>query len=189
MKKIVLVITFLLFLCGCEKTGPEYLVSSMGFDKVNGKYDICFETVIINSENQDQTLKLLSGKGESIDKAVKQIKNSCTQPLLLSHCGVIVIGENIGEKQFEDIKNYCYDTDPITLSAYFVKTKNAKEVLSAKPVSSACVGYDILGLIKQNNATKSRFFEILNNGKDVQLPMISVKEKGVCFVGKYRLFK
>lgn len=189
MKKIVFVLLFLLLLCGCEKTSPEYLISSVGFDNINGKYNVYFEAVIINSENQEQTLKVLSGKGKSIGVAVEQIKSSCTQPLLLSHCGVIVIGENIGKKQFADIKNYCYDTDPITLSAYFIKAKNAKELLSAKPVSSACIGYDILGLIKQNNTVRSRFFEILNSGPEVQLPTISVKDKGVYFDGKHRLFE
>ncbi len=189
MRKIVFALLFLLLLCGCEKTSPEYLISSMGFDNENGKYDVYFEAIIINSENQGQMLKLLNGKGESIDKAVEQIRKSCTQPLLLSHCGVIIIGENISKKQFEDIKNYCYDTDPVTLSAYFVKAKNAKELLSAKPVSSACVGYDILGLIKQNGTVKSRFFEILNSGPKVQLPTISVKNTGVYFGGKHRLFE
>lgn len=189
MKKVILAVLFLFLLCGCEKTGPEYLISSIGFDNENGKYNVYFEAVIINSENEEQTLKLLNGKGDSIDKAVKQIKNSCTQPLLLSHCGVIVIGENIDADQFKDIKNYCYDTDPITLSAYFVKAKNAKELLSAKPVSSACVGYDIMGLLKQNDATKNRFFEILNDVQNVKLPTISVKDKGVYFDGKSKLFQ
>lgn len=189
MKKAVLVIALMFLLCGCEKTGPEYLISSIGFDNINGKYNVLFEAVIINSENAQLTLKLLKGEGDTVDEAVSQIKKSITQPLLLSHCGVIIIGENINYAEFDNIKEYCYNSDPITLSAYFVKTKNAKKLLSSKPVSSVCVGYDIMGLIKQNKGIKSRFFEILSGGTSAKLPLISVKDGGLYYNGTKTIYK
>ncbi len=183
MKKIFLVLCFLLLLCGCEKTGPEYLVSSIGFDGDGGKYSVSFETIIINSENTEQTLKVLKGEGETIQQAVKEIDRQCTQPLLLAHCGVIIIGDGISSEQFSNIKKYCYDRDPITLSAFFIKSKNAGKLLSAKPLSSACVGYDIMGLIKQNKHFKNRFFEVLSSDYNAVLPRIELGNGGLYFEG------
>ena len=45
MKKFFLVVVLLLLLCGCQKTKPEYLVSSIGFDKKQNNYTVFFETV------------------------------------------------------------------------------------------------------------------------------------------------
>ena len=181
MKRIFWIFIALFLLCGCEKAGPEYLVSSIGFEGDGKEYNVYFETVIINSENTNQTLKVLNGSGETIEKAVSVIERQCTQPLLLSHCGVIVIGDGITQKQFSSIKDYCYDKEPITLSAYFIRSENAQKLLSAKPVSSICVGYDIMGLIKQNKPYKNRFFEVLSLENIGVLPKIELREEGLYF--------
>lgn len=181
MKRIFLLLLVLGLLCGCEKTGPEYLVSSIGFDSDGREYNVSFEAIIINSENTEQALKVLKGKGKTIDEAVKEIDRQCTQPLLLSHCGVIIIGDGITKKQFSDIKSYCYSSDPITLSAFFIKSKNAQQLLSAKPLSSACVGYDIMGLLKQNKQYKNRFFEVISNEYNAVLPRIELGKEGLYF--------
>ncbi len=181
MKKIWLGLILILFLCGCEKTAPEYLISSIGFDSKGETYKVCFEAVIINTENTEQSVKLLKGEGETIKEAVDKIERQCTQPLLLSHCGVLAVGEDITRQQFLEICDYCYEKNEITLSAFFIKTKNAQKLLSAKPISSACVGYDIMGLIKQNKHYKNRFFEVINSDYKASIPKISLKDGGLLF--------
>lgn len=183
MKRLSLIIILLLFLCGCNKTQPEYLVSSMGFDYSGGKYTACFEAVVVNSENTDQTVKLLKGEGSDIKKAVAEIEKQCTQPLLMSHCGVIAVSENMPLKQFKKVCDFCYQKEEITLSAFFIKTANPQELLSIKPISSACVGYDIMGLIKQNTHFENRFFEVINSGYKAKLPKITQKDGGLYFEG------
>jgi len=183
MKKIFICLLLLLFLGGCQKAKPEYLISSIGIDTKNDKFNVCFEAVIINSENPEQKLMLLKGSGDTIEQAVAQINRQCTQPLLLSHCAVIVTGETITEKQLNEILEYCYQRDEITLSAFFITTKNAEKLLSQEPVSSVCVGYDIMGLIEQysklkNKNFKNRFFEVMTLKEQTVLPKITLKEKG-----------
>jgi hypothetical protein len=180
VKKCILSIILLLLLCGCQKFKPEYLVSSIGFDKVEDKYTVLFETVIINTENTSQSLKVLKGEGESIEQAVAQIKRQSTQPLLLSHSGVIAVSENITRDDLKQICEYALEQE-ITLSAYFVKTQNCEKLLKQKPVSSVCVGYDIMGLIKQNKPYRNRFFEIINADFNAVIPKISLKEGGLYF--------
>ncbi len=181
MKKILFAIFLMFLLCGCEKKGPEYLISSMGFDYNNGQYEVCFEAIVINSENTEQTVKVFKGRGSSIESAVGEIRKQCTQPLLLSHCGVIAVGEDISKARFKEVCNFCYNEEEITLSAFFVKSENPQKLLSTKPLSSACAGYDIMGLLKQNKHYKNRFFEVINSGYKAVLPRVNQKDGGLCF--------
>ncbi len=184
MKKISLVIVFLLLLCGCEKRGPEYLVSSMGFDKEGEMYKVCFEAVIVNSEDTKQAVKLLKGRGKTLQGAVDEIDKQCTQPLLLSHCGVLVLGESINRKELNEITKYCVKGNEITLSAFLVLSENAEKLLSVKPVSSVTVGFDIMGLLEQNKPYKNRLFELVNSDYKSPIPRLSVKDGGLIFNGK-----
>ncbi len=183
MKKIILLIFAIMLLCGCENDQSEYLVSSMGFDYDGEMYEVCFEAIVVNSENTDQTLKLFRGKGETAEEAVSQITKQCTRPLLLSHCGVIAVGEKIGKEQFLEVCDFCYKCEEITLSAFFINTKDAQELLSGKPLASACVGYDIMGLLKQNKLYKNRFFEVIKSGYETRLPTVYRKQGGIYFDG------
>lgn len=184
MKRILFCVLLMLLLCGCEKTGPEYLVSSMGFDVEGDSYKVCFESVIINSENTEQTVRLLKGEGKTVKAAVEQIDRQCTQPLLLSHCGVLAIGDSVSKSQLRQIGDFCYSQEQVTLSAFFVRTENAEKLLSVKPVSSTCAGYDIMGLIKENKRYDNRLFEVINKDYDVNLPKISLKDGGLKFDGE-----
>lgn len=186
MKKCVFAVFLLLLLCGCQKTKPEYIISSIGFDSKDGKFNTCFEAIILNSEKDDQELKLLSGSGKTVEQSISKIKRQCTQPLLLSHCAVLAVGESVSKKQLNQIYDYCYNQREITLSAVFVKTENAKKLLSRKPVSTVCVGYDVLGLLEQysnfkNVNFKNRYFEIMALRTKVTLPNIALTKEGYYF--------
>ncbi len=183
MKRFFLSLLLVLFLCGCEKRGPEYLVSSIGFDKQNDNYKVCFESVIINSEDTKQTVKLLKGEGNTLKGAINQIKKQCTQPLLLSHCGVLVMGENISQNELSDIARFCVKNEEITLSSFLIKTENAEKLLSVKPVSSLTVGFDIMGLLEQNKNYKNRLFEFVNKGYNTTLPSLSINNGGLMLGG------
>ncbi len=182
MKKILLIFILLISLCGCKQTGAEYIISSMGFDNSDGLLNICFEAIVINSETTESQIKLLEGKGKTVKDGIKQIKKSATQKLLLSHCGVLVMGENLTQSQIDGIYEFCFDERDITLSARVVTTKNAKQLLQSKSVSSIAVGYDILGLIEQyskkDKQIKNRYFEIMALEKQVVLPKITPTKEG-----------
>lgn len=182
MKKILLIFILLISLCGCKQTGAEYIISSMGFDNSDGLLNICFEAIVINSETTESQIKLLEGKGKTVKDGIKQIKKSATQKLLLSHCGVLVMGENLTESQINEIYEFCFNQRDITLSARVVVSENAKQLLQTKPVSSIAVGYDILGLIEQyskkDKQIKNRYFEIMALERRVALPKITPTKEG-----------
>ncbi len=183
MKKVLLIFPLLILLCGCRQTQPEYLISSIGFDNAGGQLKTYFEAIIINSETEGQQVKLIEGSGKTVKEAMEQVERKCTQGLLLSHCAVLVIGDSVTQKQMNNIYDFCFENPDITLSAFFVETENAKKLLSAQPLSTISVGYDILGLIRQYSENekikiKNRYFEIMALDKQVTLPKITLKEEG-----------
>ena len=182
MKKILLIFTLLISLCGCRQTGGEYIISSMGFDNSGGLINTCFEAIVINSETTESQIKLIEGKGKTVTDGIEKIKKQTTQKLLLSHCGVLVMGENLTESQINEIYEFCFNERDITLSARVVVTENAKQLLQTKPVSSIAVGYDILGLIEQyskkDKQIKNRYFEIMALERRVALPKITPTKEG-----------
>lgn len=182
MKKILLIFTLLISLCGCRQTGGEYIISSIGFDNKDGLLNTCFEAVVINSETTESQIKLIEGKGKTVTDGIEKIKKQITQKLLLSHCGVLVMGENLTESQINEIYEFCFNERDITLSARVVKTENAKKLLQKKAISSISVGYDILGLIEQyskkDKQIKNRYFEIMALERRVALPKIITTKEG-----------
>lgn len=182
MKKIFLSTLVILLLCGCEKAAPEYLISGVGVSKAGEIYEVCFEAIIVNTETTKQTLKVLKGKGDTIYNAVKDIEKQVTQPLLMSHSGVIAVDEEISRGDLIEVCKYAQSSG-ITLSAYMIKTENADKLFETKPLSSACVGYDIMGLIKQNKRYKNRLFEVIGGDYKASLPIINVKDGGLVFEG------
>lgn len=182
MKKLLPLIFVLLTLCGCQSEKNEYLISGIGFDTKDDKFLVSLEAVIINSENTEQELTVFTMLAHDVESAIRKMDQKSTQPLLLSHCGVIAIGETVGQKQLEEIYEFCYKQRDITLSAVVVKTDNAKELLSRKPISSVSVGYDVLGLLKTYSKSsgknlKNRFFEVYHN-KTSNLPKIILQKEG-----------
>ena len=183
MKKVLLVLPILLCFCGCRKTQSEYLISAIGFDNNGGMLNTCFEAVIINSETQSEELKIIEVQGETVEECVKNLSRKSTQGYLLSHCGVLIIGQSVTEKQLNGIYDFCLKNPDITLSVLLAETENAKKLLSGKPVSTISVGYDIMWLIKQysenrNINFKNRCFEIISQSEKPPLPKIQPISEG-----------
>lgn len=179
MKRCVLCLLIILSLSGCYRSNNNYLISSIGFDYEDGRYNTVFEAVISNSETDEQTVKLIKAQGDTIENCVKEIEKQCTQEVLLSHCGIIAVGESIDKERLNEIYDYCFKNEDITISVRFVKTENAEKLLSQEPVSAIAVGYDILNLTEQTDRKrKNRYFEIMAQNGKVNLPKIALTKEG-----------
>ena len=174
MKKLYLgflVFIFCFCLSGCSLTDTEsdrrFMVSALGFSAEKATVTVDAEVIIINSENaeSDPRPQVISATADNIDSALKTISLSLAKPLLLEHCGVIAIGDQMTADWFDEICDYCFENNRITLSAFMISCKNPKELLGGEPSSSVAVGYDIMGIIEQNKKSgdlelRNRFFEV-----------------------------
>lgn len=203
MKKLsVLILTFVLFLslCGCSlkqtvsRSGAEYIVSAIGFDRISEGLLITLETVITKTENtqtQSQT-KLLTGTGKNIHTAFSQALKFATEPLNLSHLGVAIIGSSLKKEDFENICDWFYNKQDTTLSTFFIAAKNAEELLNQKPLSSIAVGYDLVGLLEQQSNEsgadyQNQFYKIeglrQQKAPTITLPFFTYSDKEFYFDG------
>ena len=176
MKKVftlIFSILFLLSLCGCSLTetvsrsGNEYIVSAIGFDKTGNNLSVVLETIITKTENKEaiSETKLLKGAGDTVYTAFSDALKYATEPLYLSHLGVAVLGENLDAKTIDNIFHWFYNKQDTTLSTFFVSAKNAEELLNKKAVSSIAIGYDLVGLLEQQSREsgtdyQNRFYKI-----------------------------
>ena len=197
MKRIICItLCFLLFfsLCGCGyqkalyRSGSEYIVASIGFDRTPKGLNVILEAVIINSEDSgtDKKTELLKGTGENTDTAFADAIKSATEPVMLSHLGIAVLGESLSANDFDNIMDWFYYRRDTTLSAFFVTCETAEELLSCETVSSVAVGYDLVGLLEQNsNETgaklKNRFFQLKSQesrkSSTLALPYFTVSDQ------------
>ncbi|MBR7133529.1 MAG: hypothetical protein IKD04_08350 [Clostridia bacterium] len=162
MKKLLSVITAFsvgCLLCGCslkEALSPytqEYIVSSLGFEAYGDTYSISLEVLMINSEDKDaqKLCTVIKGMGENPREALYNASKSSALPLLLSHCGVAIIGESIEKEHFEEIHSFLTDNTQITPSVYLIYTQSAEALLGCEATSSVAVGYDIMNMLNTRN--------------------------------------
>ncbi len=171
MKKFIcfiMIIAVILSLCGCASSKPlsskteQYIVASLGFEREKGNLKLFAEAVVVGTEGTSKAEpRVIEGEGKSIDVAFLDIYKKISQPLLLSHCAVIVLGSSLSAKDYGIIFDYCLKKEEITLSSFAVLTESAKKLLEMSPVSSVAVGYDIVGMIEQQDENfKNRIYEI-----------------------------
>lgn len=164
MKKLLSVITVFsvcCLLCGCslkETLSPytqEYIVSSLGFEAYGNTYSIILETLMINSEDKDaeKLRTVIKGTGENPREALYNASKSSALPLLLSHCGVAIIGESVSKEHFEEIHRFLTDNKQITPSVYLICAQSAQALLDCEATSSVAVGYDIMNMLNTRNKT------------------------------------
>ena len=203
MKKPLLFLNAMLMyllLCGCRFTtggaaiDRRFIVSAVGFSTDGAVINVSAEAIIINSETpeSDPKAEVLSASGTTLAEAFEAISASLARPMLLEHCGVIVIGNGITPAWLDKICDYCFSENRITLSSYMISADDPAALLSGEPESSVAVGYDIMGIIEQNSSSSgiyydSRYFEIeglREKGRHVfTLPYFTRGEDGVSLDG------
>lgn len=176
MKKlsVCLVAVFLCcMLAGCSFTSGSagndrrFMVTSLGFSENGDNITLTAEIVTVNSESAERepSPQVLSCTAKDIPAALDGIADSLSRPMLLEHCGVIVIDTALSAERFGEISDYCFKENRITLSAYMLAADDPAVLLEGEPVSSVAVGYDIMGIIGQKTKTgkikfENRYFEI-----------------------------
>ncbi len=165
MKKLLFLIIILpLFFCGCADTemlsgeNPEYMISSLGFEKKEDEISVFMEALVINSEDTaaQKKLILLKGKGKDVKTAADEAEKQAVQPISLSHCTTIILNTNLDKDDFEKILDYCYNRDEINLSARFILSENIEKILKEKPIASITVGFDIMSRLESGRRLNGR---------------------------------
>lgn len=193
---IILVLSIAFLLCGCSfkpltTVNQEYLISALGFEKANGKFLITAEALTINTEDIEEDKKriLFKGSGETVVSAIADTQKKATQPFDLSHCGLLILSENLTGDDIKKICDFSYNTEEITFSINLVSTNSPTELLGLEPLSSLAVGYDIVSMLNSNTATngykyKNSLYEIVASNEKA-VPVFALPDIATNNADKY----
>lgn len=145
-------------LCGCsvsDYSEPEqqYIVSAIGFDDDGGSIKVSVEVIVIKGEKTDSDLetRIFSGSGKTIEQAFNQLSGGIAKGLMLTHCGVVIIGDTIDKKELNEIFDYCFHEESITLAANMLAAQSAEQLLRCQSISTPVVGYDLISLLREKS--------------------------------------
>ncbi len=166
-KSFFVVICLCACLCGCtgyeavSNQKQEYIVSSLGFDLSAGELMLTVEALVVNSDDIEESKenRIITARGDNVKDAFSKLKNGITQPLSLRHNGIIAIGSNIPPQSLEDVFEALTDDSLVNIDTMVISTENAHSLLSAKPISSVTVGYDILSMVEVVEKEKGITFD------------------------------
>ena len=152
LKLLAAVVLLALTLSGCgvnREADRQYTVSALGFDCAQGRLLCSAEVLVVNSESSDREIatEVFTAAGSTPAECVYDLGTLLAKRLLLSHCGIIAVGDSIGAADLKQIIDYCVDEEQISLSAYLVSTPDAAALLSGKTEAALTIGYELMGFL------------------------------------------
>lgn len=152
-KKIIICLSVIFLICLIFGTNdykePEnsLTVSGIGIDIIDGKYRVTAEiTESGNKGGEEYFVKTVEGVGTNFETALTKIENQLIDDLTLSHCPIIIFGQNTDNKTLYEVTEFCVSNYEIELSVIFAAAENAEEIFSDK-VFDKQVGYFMIDLL------------------------------------------
>jgi len=135
MKKLLLFCLFFL-LTGCwnyQELNEYAIVTGMAVDYKDDKYEVSFLIANGNKSEQEQTkTSLISGEGETIYNAIKDISLASPKELYVSHLSVVIISEEIAKNVISNLLDYLLREPQAHQNFYLLISKDteASNILS-----------------------------------------------------------
>jgi len=188
----ILLTATIVLLCGCSsyrEIERGYLVTAIGFSIEDNIATLMLEAVSSSNvaDKSSETI-IMSGNGDSFDKAYSKIEKQLTKPLYFEQLGALVIADNLQYSQIKQLTDFYQKLPSVNYGIYLVKTSSVTKLFNSD-AASGVLGYDVIGLIKNfeglNNVNFSNQLYEINRGSVTtninNLPIINTVD------GKLRL--
>ncbi len=192
MKKIIIIITFLLFLTtGCKQyndLNELAIIKSIGIDKKD-EYTLYAEIIEkIDKDNNPQT-KIIETNGKTMDDLFTNIKTLVNKEIYLSHIDLIILSDSLKNEDYKKIINYFLNHKEFRNDFLCVMSSEIKNVLEKSQYD------EIEKLIMTNKESKTiikiNFEEIIKNFLDNKKFIISkviYDQDEIKFIGNYEYY-
>lgn len=192
MKKIIIIITFLLFLTtGCKQyndLNELAIIKSIGIDKKD-EYTLYAEIIEkIDKDNNPQT-KIIETNGKTMDDLFTNIKTLVNKEIYLSHIDLIILSDSLKNEDYKKIINYFLNHKEFRNDFLCVMSGEIKNVLEKSQYD------EIEKLIMTNKESKTiikiNFEEIIKNFLDNKKFIISkviYDQDEIKFIGNYEYY-
>lgn len=196
MKKILILISMLLLVSGCNynELNNYAIVTGMAIDKNNDKFEV--STLISSTkENKDNSSNIVySGKGKTIYEAIKGIEKVSPKKLYIGHLGILLISDQIAKEGINNSLEFLLQ-EPQSRKNFFIalaQDNKAKEILSITSPLTDFSSQNLQSNIKttsklqgniSNVSFNSLLYKLVNNGTNPTLSSFKIvkqdKEKQV----------
>lgn len=202
---VILAVVVLSF-SGCRGKTSDYeepenrlYISALGFDRSGEKIRVCAEAISIkdNATGDEYAIKHYEGEGDSVESAMHQITKNLVPAVNLSHCALVVLGENMLGEYLNEFILYCFEDREITQSIQLISSDNAKELLQHNKENTKPIGFQISDFLSEDTDgtgmnKSSTLISVMNNREKEEdffaLPYFTVENKTYLFSGA-RVYK
>ena len=196
MKRILIIVLSLLVLTGCYdyvELNELSIITMITIDKSDNKYNISFEILNDEKENEDKSKMkstIVTGSGNSIAQAIANTTKSTPKRSYFGHLKVLAISKEVARDDLKEIIDYFLRSPSIRNEFYLVITEKNSSLLLAN--RQLVVSDVISSMLKENkynhNITSNNIFEdilidIFEKGKDATIPVIDNNEDEIVISG------
>lgn len=191
MKRILVIVCFVLILCGCydyRELNDMSVVTGIGIDYKDDKYIVSLEvtkSVKDGSSNELETT-LYIGEDKILADAFLEAKNSSDKFVYMEHVNILLVSKDLCDSGIGDVIDYIVRDTSINSNYYMVMVDDPKEVFSKK-IENDSISNVITNTI--NYYLDSTSFDdldimasyMMDERKDIAIPSIKLEEDKVIF--------
>lgn len=193
MKNKFILFFLCLFFTGCwnyRELNDFAIITGAGIDYKDDKYVLSL--MVANGKSYNSSSKegssqttLLTGSGDSITEAIKDIESKSARDVYLGHLGVLIINENVSAYEVID----AFFRNPESINKYYIVVANnceSKDVLRVLSPLESFPSQNVILNIKNSNESigyvpdiifSEFLYNIVNPGLDGYLPSITISGK------------
>jgi Ger(x)C family germination protein len=187
MKKIIIILLCFL-LTGCynyNEIDDLAIISCLGIDYANGKYQIIIEEEKNDKDNKKSTL-LYYSEDISLDKAIQKAAYKIDKTLYFIDLDVLLLSTNVANNHLNSVMDYITRENNFAFNFNMVLAENPRQIIETLDNKKNTIsGKYIKNIFNAEfnsiiNIKYSEFMETyLNGSKNVILPFASINDKGV----------
>ncbi len=164
--------------CGARRLNePEdvYLVSALGFDRVEGSLRLCAEVPLTRENEADKMeVRCFQGIGETPEQALRDLRAGLSKELIFGHCALVVLGDELMPQDRIEAIDFAAHKIKIPLSVPVISAPDALELLAGGSLSAPAAGYDIPEILRRQSKQyvldlRCRLYEVLAAADGVQI--------------------
>lgn len=191
MKRLLVIVSFVLLLCGCydyRELNDMSIVSGIGIDYKDNKYIVSLEvtkSIKDGSSNEIETV-IYTGEDKILADAFLKAKNSSDKYVYTEHVNILLLSEELCKKGIGDVVDYIVRDTSINSNYYMVIVDDPGKVFDVKLENDSMSNVITNTINYYLDDTSFDDLDILasymiNEKEDIAIPSISLDEDKVLF--------
>ena len=189
MKKIILLISFILILSGCydyKELNDMSIVSGIGIDFINDEYIVSLEITKSSKDGSSTEIEsnVVTGSDSNISNAFNKAMNMTDKEVYLEHVELLIISTELAEYGISDVFDYIVRNTTINSNYFVVIGDNPKELLSTT-MENKSMSQVIVDTVSYTQGDTSiddldiMASKFITNKEDIALPYVSLDDNSI----------